>query len=204
MQTGKQLTKLIFSVILIAGSLSLAQSTDNTSIFSKKQKFDTDGTELYSSNTEMRGHKKFGIGTSVGGSTGMLGLNVEINLEPENALVIGLGTGPSYGTFDVLWKNNLERYYLSPYTKFGYSKWFRAGGGGTAADSSVLRQVFSDSDLRDGKFGADFLVASIGAEYNQLEGDLAGVNFYGELVMMAELRTAKLVPTGAIGITYFY
>ena len=197
-------SKLIFAVILMTGSLALAQATDNMSIFRKNQKFDTDGTELYNSNTEMRGHKKFGVGTSVGGAAGMIGLHAEINLEPENALVIGLGTGPSYGTFDVLWKNNLESQYLSPYTKIGYSKWFRAGGGGTAADSSVLRQIFSDSELRAGKFGADFLVGAIGAEYNQLEGELAGVNFYGELVMMGEMRTAKLVPSGAIGLTYFY
>lgn len=198
------IVKLIFTSILVAGSLSVAQTTENMSIFRKSQKFDTDGTELYNSNTEMRGHKKFGAGTSVGGSGGMLGLNLEINLEPENALVIGVGTGPSYGTFNILWKNSVESRYLSPYTKVGYSKWFAAGGSGTAADSGVLRQIFSDHDLRAGKFGADFLVGSFGAEYNQLEGEMAGVNFYGELVLMGEMRTAKLIPSGAIGITYFY
>ena len=198
------IVKLIFTSILVAGSLSVAQTTENMSIFKKSQKLDTDGTELYGSNTEMRGHKKFGAGTSIGGSGGMLGLNLETNLEPENALVIGVGTGPSYGTFNILWKNSIESRYLSPYTKVGYSKWFAAGGSGTAADSGTLRQIFSDHDLRAGKFGADFLVGSVGAEYNQLEGEMAGVNFYGELVLMGEMRTAKLIPSGAIGITYFY
>lgn len=199
-----RISTLIFITCFTVGTLATAQTTTNESIFIKKQKFDTDGTELYSSNLDLKGHKKFGFGTSVGGAAGMFGLNAELNLEPENTLVIGLGTGPSYGTFNILWKNNVEARYLSPYTKVGYSKWFSAGGSGSAADSGVLRQIFSEQDLRAGKFGADFFVASIGAEYNQLEGELSGVNFYGELVMLTEVRTARLVPSGAVGITYFY
>ena len=63
---------------------------------------------------------------------------------------------------------------------------------------------YSIRDLKNGKFGADFLVGALGAEYNQLEGELSGVNFYGELLLMTEIKTAKIVPTGAVGITYFY
>lgn len=196
------LSKLFIIGLLITSGL--AQAAENEVFFSRKQKFDTDGTELYSSNHDLRAHKKIGIGTSVGGLSGMLGLNGELNLDPENALVLGLGTGPSYGNFNILWKNSMESHYLAPYTKLGYSKWFSSSGGGTAADSSVLRRIFTDRELRSGKFAADFLVGAIGAEYSQLEGEMAGVNFYGELVMMAEIRTAKLIPTGAVGITYFY
>ena len=199
------ISKLVFTLLVLGGSLTLAQTAPNESVFVKKQKFDTDGTELYSSNLDLKRHKKFGFGTSVGGVAGMFGLNAEINLEPENALVLGLGTGPNYGTFNVLWKNNVEANYFSPYFKVGYSKWFSAGGGsGSASESAVLRQIFSERDLKNGKFGADFLVGALGAEYNQLEGELSGVNFYGELVLMTEIKTAKIVPTGAVGITYFY
>ena len=73
-----------------------------------------------------------------------------------------------------------------------------------AKDSDVLRRIFSEKNLKSGKFEADFLVSSVGAEYNQLEGELAGVNFYAELVLMTELKKATIIPTGAVGITYFY
>jgi hypothetical protein len=199
-----RLTKLVFTLIFMAGSMAGAQSTANMSVFSKKQQFDTDGTELYNSNLDLKKHKTFGFGTSLGGTSGAFGVHGEINLEPENTLVIGVGTGPSYGTFEILWKNSLMAHYLSPYSKLGYSKWFSVGGGTAAGDSGVLRQIYSEQDLRDRKFGADFLVGAIGAEYNQLEGELSGVNFFGELALMGEVRTARLVPTGSIGITYFY
>lgn len=198
---------LVASALFVSLSVS-AQSTttsNNESFFSKNQKFDNEGVELYNSNLDLKKHKKFGLGLTLGGSNGAMGVNAELNLDPESALVIGLGTGPSYGSFNLLYKNNIESKYLSPYGKFGYSKWFKASNNSTPANSSdVLKAIYSDKDLKSGNFDADFFVAGIGAEYNQLEGPLSGVNFYGEVVLLTELKSAKLVPTGAVGLTYFY
>ena len=196
--------QLVITLFLLISAAAGAQGTENMSVFSKKQQFDTDGTELYSSNHELKKHKTFGFGATLGGTKGALGLHGEVNLEPENTLVVGVGTGPSYGTFEILLKKNLMAHYLSPYSKLGYSKWFSVGGGTSAGDSGVLRQLFSERDLRERRFSADFLVGAVGAEYNQLEGELSGVNFFGELALMGEIRTARLIPTGSIGITYFY
>ena len=102
-------------------------------------------------------------------------------------------------------KYNFEALYVSPYFKGGYSKWFSAGKiPSDATSSDVLRQIYSQNDLQGGRFDANFLVGSIGAEYNQLEGEWAGVNFFGEVSLLAELRTARLVPTGSVGLTFFY
>jgi hypothetical protein len=183
----------------------IAPELSNESFFSKNQKFDSEGVEVYSSNLELKKHKKFGLGVSLGGSSGQLGLNGELNLDPESALVIGLGTGPSYGSFNLLYKNNIEAKYLSPFSKLGYSKWFKASNNSTSARAlDVLKSIYSDKDLKAGNFDADFFVAGFGAEYNQLEGPLSGVNFYGEIVLLTEIKSAKLLPTGAVGITYFY
>lgn len=198
---------LILSVSTTVQAQYGGYSSSNRSFFSKNQKFDVEGIELYDSNLDLKRHKRFGMGVSLGGANGVLGLNTELNLDPENALVLGLGTGPGYGTINMLWKYNYESRYLSPYTKLGYSKWFRAGrgvAGGGATESEVLRRVYSDQDLRAGRFDADFLVTGLGAEYNQLEGEMAGVNFYGEVLLMSELKTARVVPTGAVGMIYFY
>ena len=195
--------------VLLSSSYSLAQynqyGSSNESFFAKNQKFDGEGIELYDSNLDMKRHKRFGLGVSLGGANGVLGLNTEFNLDPENALVIGLGTGPSYGSISLLWKSNYESRYISPYTKLGYSKWFSSSGvSGGAMDSDVLRRVYSEKDLKAGRFDADFLIGAVGAEYNQLEGEMAGVNFYGEFVMMTEVKTATFIPSGAVGMIYFY
>lgn len=203
-------TQFIMAITLLISSWALAQnnsaySNSNESFFSKNQQFDNEGIELYSSNLDMKKHKKFGFGVSLGGANGVLGLNTEFNLDPQNALVLGLGTGPSYGSFNVLWKYNFEGYYLSPYTKLGYSKWFNSSSAsGSAKESDVLKRIYSDKDLKANKFDADFLVSSFGVEYNQLEGELSGTNFYGEILLLSEMKTSTVVPAGAVGMTYFY
>lgn len=205
------MNKLVLGlVITMFGLTSFAQETmdmsaTNESVFVKKQKFDNEGVELYNSNYEMKSNKKLGLGLALGGATGLLALNGEVNLDPAEALAIGLSAGPGYGTFGLGWKHNFEGYYLSPYTKVGYSKWFStSSGAGSATDSDVLKRLFSDSELRGGRFDADFIVGGGGVEYNQLEGELSGVNFFGEVIMMAEARKFTFIPTGSIGVTYYY
>ena len=141
----------------------------------------------------------------VGGATGLLGLNLEMNVEPNEAVVFGLGAGQSYNAFSIQWKHNFIGNYLSPYTKVGYSKWFNsAGGANSASDSDILKLVLSDDELRNNRFGADFIVGSGGLEYNQLEGELSGVNLFAELVLMAEVKKSVFIPSGAVGINYYY
>jgi hypothetical protein len=194
---------VIGAVIAFSICAQAQSGQESTSVFSKKQKFDHEGVELYSSNTEMKNFKKVGLGLMLGSSTGLLGLNAEVNLDGSEAVVIGLGTGPSYGSFLVGWKHNFEAQYLSPYTKVGYSKWFSSSGN-SASDSDILKRVFTEEELKSGRFDADFLVGGIGLEYNQLEGDMAGVNFFGEIMMMEEISKSTFIPTGGVGIIYYY
>lgn len=196
--------KLIVLFFMFFAAQTFAQGAqESVSVFSKKQKIDHDGTELYSLNIEMKNYKKFGFGLNLGSSTGILGLNGEVNLDGNDALAIGLGMGSSYGAFSLAWKHNFEAMYLSPYSKVGYSKWFSSSGK-SANDSDVLKRIYSENDLRTGRFGPDFLIGGFGLEYNQLDGDMAGVNFFGEVIMMAEVSTSTFIPNGGIGIIYYY
>ncbi|OFZ28421.1 MAG: hypothetical protein A2622_04795 [Bdellovibrionales bacterium RIFCSPHIGHO2_01_FULL_40_29] len=206
--------KKIFFLILCVQSVVFAQSwpdsdtrqtTQNQSVFDKNQKFDSEGVELYDSNLEMKDHKKFGLGVMVGGAAGLIGLNLEINLDPTEAIGFGLGAGSGYNSFQVGWKHNFIGNYLSPYTKVGYSKWFNSASSSSAAgDSDILKRVLTDDEIKNNRFSADFIVASGGLEYNQLEGELSGMNLFGELVMMAEVQDLTLIPSGAVGIIYYY
>lgn len=189
-----------------AQSTQYAQGESSTSIFTKNQKFDNEGVELYESNLEMKSMKKLGMGLAVGGITGLVGLNAEINVQPEDVVFLGLGTGKGFNTFNFGYKRNFEGYYMSPYTKVGFSKWFDSSnsGAGSARSSDVLRRVLSEDQIQSNDFDVNFIVGGAGLEYNQLEGELSGINFFGELMVMADTSTFNFLPTGSVGITYFY
>jgi hypothetical protein len=89
----------------------------------------------------------------------VLSLNGEINLESSEAAIIGIGIGPGYGAFNLGWKHNFEAYYLSPYTKVGYSKWYSSSKG-DATDSAVLKRIYNESELRGGRFDVDFVASN--------------------------------------------
>lgn len=198
--------KLVILIGLISSLAAHAQYEEtNQSIFSKSQKFDNEGVELYTTNLEMKNYKKLGFGVSTGGMTGLMGLNLEANLTPEDALAFGIGTGKAYNTFHLAWKRNFEAQYLSPYMKVGYANWFNSNSkGGDVSNSDILKRVLTQQQIRENKFSANFVAGGAGLEYNQLEGELSGVNFYGELLLMGELNSSVYLPTGALGVVYFY
>lgn len=197
---------LVISLALVSQNAAADTTTGTTSIFSKNQKFDHEGVELYNNNLDMKSMKKIGAGLAAMGMMGTIGLNVEYNFQPEDTLFFGLGTGKGFNTFNFGYKKNFEGYYMSPYTKVGLTRWSSSSnsGGGSASGSDVLRQVLSDDEIRDNRFYVNFLAGGAGLEYNQLEGDLSGINLFGELLVLADISDFKLVPTASIGITYFY
>lgn len=205
----KQLVMIMALTVGLLGAHSAqaqVNDTGSTSVFSKNQKFDNEGVELYESNLDMKAHKKIGFGFVAGGLAGVLGLNFEFNMEPKNAVFFGLGTGKGYNTFNFGWKHNFEGYYMSPYTKVGFSRWSDASNNGDrpASDSNVLKLVLTDDEIRDNRFSMNFITGAVGLEYNQLEGGLSGVNLFGEVLAMTEISRGKIIPTGSVGITYFY
>lgn len=197
--------KIVLIIAFVFSSLltQAQQTNESVSIFDKKQRKDHSGLEIYNSNSEMKSYKKLGLGVSLGSATGLISLNAEINLDSNEALAIGLGAGPSYGTFSLGWKHNFEAQYLSPYTKLGYSKWFNSSGKNATA-SDILKRIFTDEELKSGKFNADFIYGGMGIEYNQLEGDLSGINLFGEVVVLTEITKSNFIPTGGLGIIYYY
>ena len=196
----------IVSLALITQNVKADTSTGTTSIFTKNQKFDHEGVELYNNNFDMKSVKKVGAGLATGGMTGLIGLNVEFNIMPEDTIFVGLGSGKGYNTINFGYKKNFEGYYMSPYTKVGLNRWSDTANAadGAAGNSDVLSQVLTKEEIRDNRFYVNFLAGGAGLEYNQLEGSLSGINLFGELMLLADISDFKLVPTGSIGITYFY
>lgn len=200
----KVVSKLALVAALFVSSAAYAQES-NQNILNIRKNYDADGVEIYDSNYHLRDFKKFGIGTQVGGVAGVFGVNGEFNLDLANAVVMGFGLGPGYQTYNARWKYSFEGRYLSPYTTAGYAKWFNSTGNKSATkDSAVLNRVLTQSEKETGRFGTDFIVAGGGLEYNQLEGEMSGITFYGEIILMHEIKRATMVPTGGLGITYLF
>lgn len=159
----------------------------------------------YSSTLKMRENRKVGAGVSAGGNLGLVGMNVEFNFEDENGVIIGFGSGAGYNSFQLAWKHAFEGPYLAPYIMAGYSRWYNSyGGAGAHQSSDILNRVLTTREKQEGRFGTDFINASVGVQYNQLSGDLAGVSFYGELIGMTELKRGVVLPNGAVGVLYYF
>lgn len=196
----------VFSLSILQSAYAQESSMGTTSVFTKQQKFDHEGVELYSNNIEMKSYKKMGVGFASGGVSGFMGLNAEYNIRPTDALFAGLGTGKGYNTLSAGWKKNFEGYYMSPYTKVGVSRWTDSANTGSnpASESNILKTFLTNKEVVENSFALHLISGAVGLEYNQLEGDLSGVNLYGEIVAMTEVARGQIVPTGSIGITYFF
>ncbi|XGC80777.1 hypothetical protein ACES2L_15745 [Bdellovibrio bacteriovorus] len=157
----------------------------------------------YASTLKMRDHRKVGAGFFFGGSSGMAGLNLELNFEDADGVLASFGQGPGYDAFQLSWKHAFEGDYLAPYTTLGYSRWYNSDGGRTR-NSDILDRVLTTNEKKSGQFGTNFINTSFGIQYNQLSGELAGMSFYGELTGMYEVSRSMLIPNGSVGALYYF
>lgn len=159
----------------------------------------------YPSTLKMREDRKVGAGVSVGGTLGLAGFSMELNFEDADGVVAGFGTGPGYNSVQLAWKHAFEGDYLAPYTTVGYSRWYNSRGrGDDLSKSDILDRVLTTNEKKEGRFGTDFVNASLGLQYNQLSGDFAGISFFGELTAMYEIKRAMLLPNGSVGAIYYF
>lgn len=159
----------------------------------------------YQSTLKMREERKVGAGIAVGGALGFVGATIEFNFEDADGVVAGFGTGPGYNSIQLAWKHAFEGDFLAPYTTIGYSRWYNSRGRtDDYRNSDILDRVLTENEKIDGRFGTNFVNASLGLQYNQLDGDLQGLSFFGELTAMYEFNSAKLLPNGSVGALYYF
>lgn len=163
-----------------------------------------EGGGIYANNLALREDRRVGVGVGVGGTLGFTGLNLELNMEDANAALMGLGYGDGYNTVHLQWKHSYEGQYFTPYFSAGYSRWYGTQSRNLMDSSYVLRAVLSEEVLKSGPFNADFLVGSIGLQYNELEGDWVGASFYFEFTLLGSLNKSVLVPAGSVGAIYYF
>ncbi|KYG70773.1 hypothetical protein AZI85_02255 [Bdellovibrio bacteriovorus] len=159
----------------------------------------------YDTTLKMRAERKVGAGVAIGGTLGVAGFNMELNFEEADGVVAGFGTGPGYNTFQVAWKHAFDGDFLAPYTTVGYSRWYNSRGRSSDYENSdILDRVLTESEKKTGRFGTDFVNASAGLQYNQLNGEFAGLSFFGELTGMWEVKRSMILPNGSVGAIYYF
>ncbi len=198
-----------FLVLIVAFSAAVkAQDLKTTHEYNVGKPFESlfwvDGDAQYASAYKMREQKKVGLGVAFGGALGLAGLNLELNFEDSNSALGGFGVGPGYNSFFLAWKHIEDTRDLSLYYELGYSRWYsNSNSNGNPKNSSTLKAVFDNKDFKN-PLSADFLVGTLGTQFYQLNGTIAGMSFYGELNLMYELGKQRLVPSGGIGSTYYF
>ncbi|WP_291516156.1 hypothetical protein [Bdellovibrio sp. ArHS] len=159
----------------------------------------------YDTTLKMRAERKVGAGVAVGGSLGLAGFNMELNFEDADGVLAGFGTGPGYNTVQVAWKHAFDGDFLAPYTTVGYSRWYNSRGRSSDYENSdILDRVLTENEKKTGRFGTDFVNASAGLQYNQLNGEFAGLSFFGELTAMWEVKRSMILPSGSVGAIYYF
>ena len=161
----------------------------------------------YSSALEMRAKRRVGIGATVAGKLGMLGVAAELNFSMMESAVVGFGGGPKYSVFLAEWKHVFESRTLAPYTAVGYSRWSGSGLSGSLTEStpSFFAQKFlSNDEKQSGKFIKDILTPTFGLQYNVLSGKNAGTAFYMELSALVSLANLETAVIGGAGILYYF
>ncbi len=158
----------------------------------------------YSNNLLLRKDRKVGVGFGLGGDLGLYGAQVELNLEDENAARIGFAVASDVKSFSLQWKRSFEAEYFAPYFSVGFARWFNSTERNLTNKSYVLNAVLDDKAKQSGIFTSDFLVGSAGMQYYQLDGDWAGAGFYFEFSLLTSLNKTMLLPSGGLGVIYYF
>lgn len=159
----------------------------------------------FASTFSLREKRKVGAGMSIGGALGFVGFNMELNFEESQGVLAGFGTGPGFNSIQISWKQAFDGDFLAPYTTAGYSRWYNShGSSDDYRKSGVLDRVLTAEEKRTGQFGADFVHAALGLQYNQLTGEFSGVSLFGEIMALLEAKRAVLLPTGTVGALYYF
>ncbi|MGZ3770321.1 MAG: hypothetical protein ACXVCP_11920 [Bdellovibrio sp.] len=202
-----RLSMTSFLALLFFSNVQAQAATDLHSIPGANNTYYSSGVDSfnYASTLKMREDRKVGAGIFVGGASGATGIATEFNFEDADGVLAGVGAGPGYNAVQIAWKHSFDGDYLAPYATAGYSRWYNSSGDtNNLKKSDILNRVLTASEKKNGQFGADFLNASIGLQYNQLSGDFAGLSFYGELIGMWEVKRSMFLPNGSIGAIYYF
>lgn len=160
--------------------------------------------DSYSTNWDLRAHRKIGAGIGVLGIFAGFGGVADINFEASNAAQVGFGSAPGYNTFFAAWKHSFQANYVAPYTSLGYSRWYSSKSSDLNDKSYVLNQVLGQNELSQGQIGVDFLMMNVGLQYQELSGSWIASSLFFELNGLISTHNGKFIPSASLGTLYYF
>ncbi len=155
---------------------------------------------------EFRTLRRVGIGSSIGGTHGIAGINLDLNFTQETTFGLGYGLGSPFKAFSMYIRRYMGSKSFSPYFAGGYARWTNDGGSPVSGSTpNILADRFlTDEQKKTGKFQKNFLYPALGIQYNQLGGDWAGLAFALELDFLVDVENLVTGTTGGLNCTYFF
>ncbi len=150
--------------------------------------------------------KKMGISMTLAGATGLVGMNLDLNIFEDFAISLGGGLSHGFNAINFHVKQTLGGETFQPYFAFGYSRWYSNGGGPVNQTSPPIvgNKFLSESQKHSGEFAENIIYPAIGLQYINLKGDYQGLGFFGELLMVMDINNLAVGPTAGIGSIYYF
>jgi hypothetical protein len=187
----------LLSTILLTGSVFAKTSQNSTTV----------SVDRIDSGLELRKIKRLGTGVVVGGTTGLVGLNVELNFTPTSSVVTGVGLGSEFQTFSFAWKEVLAGQWFLPYMSGGYSRWYNTSKRGSIGKTSpgfLADRFLSPKQKASGEFAKDLLSVGFGLQYVQLTGQWIGTSLFLEATLLMDVIDMVSVPVGTMGFLIYF
>lgn len=164
--------------------------------------------ENFNTSADLKRKKKAGVGTSLAGALGLVGLNLNINFAEDFTFVVGYGVSHGFHAVNMNFKQSLGGEALTPYFSGGFSRWFSRGEEGETLEKttpSFLKEKFlSAKEIRTGQFAENIIYPGFGLEYMNTKGDWQGLSFYVEILYLLDIDDLEAAPTAGIGTNFYF
>jgi hypothetical protein len=156
----------------------------------------------------LRAKRRVGVGLSLEGQAGFYGSLIELNFTPEDSAVTGFGGGSQYSSFSLQWKHVFGGSVVTPYSAFGFNRWFSLSGNAKSIGKTnppfLGSKFLTAEEKATGRFEKNLISPAVGLQYYQLDGPYKGLGVFVELVLLMEVADLAPVATGGIGTLYYF
>lgn len=146
---------------------------------------------------QIREERRFGVGASLGGGLGVVGFEVDVNINDWLSLTGGYGAGIEFHSWTVKARALLPGAWVAPYAAFGVGRWWAGPTGESRPGPGLLagRLLAPGEDAAQG-FDVVLVYPAVGVQWMLP----SAFSFYAEmqcLFRMFSLRNAFYLGAGA-------
>ena len=157
--------------------------------------------------SDLKAIKKVGVGSTLAGATGLLGVNIHVNFSKDFTFVIGAGQSRGFQAFNMHFKSIFGGRSFQPYFSGGYSRWFASQDGERVDRTSpplVKKKFLSSKEINSGNFSEHIIYPGLGVEFINLDGDWRGLSFFAEALLLIDIDDLQTGATAGLGTVYYF